>query len=210
MGNKYSICNSCRTLNFSKKDRCALCEIFWKIFNSNNLLLNVYTNDTNKELFLENDIPFDGVTYKYTPKEVLYLYRYGDSGSYWYLDGIGLKNVIFVDIGTPLKKNLNSTHLAVPNGIFFIVGFIKRSRERKSGDKYLEGGGRQFYIPKPVVDALLPYSEKFLSSSMSVADLEIFTFDCKMALLMQEVWWHEYENSSHKWIDRLSAIVKVN
>lgn len=208
MGNKYSICNSCRTLNISKKKRCALCVIFWEIFNSNNLLLNIYSNDDNKELFLVNDIPYDGATYKYTPKEVIYLYRYRDSGSYWFLDKIGLKNIPFVDIGTPLKKNLNPIYLAVPNGIFFIVGFINRSRGRKPEDKYLEGGGRQFYVPKPVVDALLPYSTKFLSGPMTKADLEMFAFDCKFALLMQEVWWHEYENTDLKWTDRLSMIAK--
>lgn len=202
MGSKYSICESCQMLIVSKKSKCSLCELFWKIFNSNNILEKVYINESNTELFLVNSIPFSGNTFKYTPKEVIYFYCYDIPGSYWFLDKIGLKDAAFMDIATPEKKTkTNIKILAIPNGIFFITGIIKPDRIKKEGDKYLNGGGRQFYIPKCVVDSILPISDKFLKTIKDKANLILFTNNIKLALTMQEVWWQEYETGQ---VDRLT------
>lgn len=171
MGNKYSICESC--LNRGEST-WSICKEFWKVFEDNNKLLVAWYIKTNNELFSDN--PFKGDTFKYTPKDVLYLYCYDKLGCYWYLDGMGLNNIPFIDIANPAKKNKPTFHLAVPRGIIFMTGNMKE---------------RKYYIPEIIVESILPHSDDFLHGPKDKKSLESFIEACKLTIIMQDIWWIE-------------------
>lgn len=160
-------------------------------YNNKIIFLKYYEHKDYTPLHFDNNArSFEGRIREITPESVLFLYKPKDElGYYWWvLDHRYYKNVrLGTNINTLDKKNY--TYLAVPRGINCYAGMTK---EYKEDSLFLPGEKQQFYIPKDVQTALIPFSDKFISGVKSRESEKKYIKDIAQILKIQSKYKEDY------------------
>lgn len=180
MGQQKSKCQACykelssyffETLELE----CNQCQDYYKNFNNYITSIEEYKSGSftpvhkNKEDYSSF---FRGTITKYTPNNIIFLINSGNM--FWYPCSPG-----------PFQKDYKEV-LCVPKGIFYYEGSMP------SAIRNLYINGKHIYIPKVVIDALMPLSLEFRSQPLSELSIKIFINNINSVLDIQNKWEKEY------------------
>lgn len=194
MGSNLSVCANCQNKCNIKRNStyCISCESLYTYINLNMERLEEYKKERFTPLDKKYEIyntAFIGNVCKYNTKSIILLGNGKNVGNlFWEILSFNIEEDFLS--GLAIQDNfMGKDLLAIPKDVFIVIGMSTGSNV-----SLIDKGKMQVYLPKKIVEALLPSSKLFLSSILSSISKLAFTKTASKDVTdIQNNWWEQYK-----------------